>query len=107
MKEAIKAFSRIFSTPGVFSDGAGFFAQNSVCVPSLTGSADAFLAAAMAGEGTEDPPRTVLAVTPGIPDAERLSEDLRVLGVKTLDFPVLAQDDKSALGTRIKTLASL
>ncbi len=107
MKEAIKAFSRIFSTPGVFSDGAGFCAQNSVCVPSLTGSADAFLAAAMAGEGTEDPPRTVLAVTPGIPDAERLSEDLRVLGVKTLDFPVLAQDDKNALGTRIKTLASL
>lgn len=97
MKKALKAFGLIFPPPGSFPEA----------IPSLTKSSDAFLAATLAGESGFSPPNVVLAITPGIPDADRLSDDLNVLGVKTLDFPILSGTEKNALGARIKTVAAL
>ena len=80
-----------------------------MCISSLTGSADAFLALARTAAGGK--PRIVLAVTPGLPDADRLADDLRILTEKEptriLELPPLVQDDKSSLGTRLKTVAAL
>ena len=95
----------------------------SLSIPSLTGSADAFLALSLAG-----PNRLVLALTPGLPEADRLADDLRLLlqleaeervrrkekgeegarkNTRILEFPPLFDNDKGALGQRLKTLAAL
>ena len=95
----------------------------SLSIPSLTGSADAFLALSLAG-----PNRLVLALTPGLPEADRLADDLRLLlqleaeervrrkekgeegarkNARILEFPPLFDNDKGALGQRLKTLAAL
>ncbi len=99
MKDALKLFASRFTPPSLKEGGA-------VCISSLTGCADAFLALSLT-EG----PRLVLAVTPGLPDADRLSDDLATLSAKTpariLDFPPLVGGDKNALGTRLKTLAAV
>ncbi len=108
-----------------------------ISLPSLTGSADAFLAATLAR-----PARLVLAITPGLPEADRLVDDLRILAqpnaplgdrpqntgdtsgdrppkngdrppatcsnqLRILEFPPLIDNDKGALGLRLKTLAAL
>jgi transcription-repair coupling factor (superfamily II helicase) len=81
-----------------------------VAISSLTGAADAFLALALS-KGS----RLVLAATSGLPDADRLSDDLRVLSaaipsareVRVLEFPPPLAGDVGALGTRLKTLAAL
>jgi len=104
MKAALELFSSRFTPPLPAEGGA-------VCLSSLTGSADAFLALALAARGGQRP-RLVLAVTPGLPDADRLADDLRILAaaapnVRLLEFPPLLADDKSSLGLRIKTLAAL
>jgi len=83
--------------------------DKSVAVSSLTGSADAFLAATCA---MRDPkPRVVLAVTPGLPEADRLADDLQILTARTacriLAFPPLLEDDRGTLGARLKALAAL
>ena len=99
-----------------------------ICIPSLTGAADAFLALALAVDAAggkpaaKRGPRVVLAVTPGLPDADRLADDLKIVASQTpkrnagaagpcqariLEFPPLLSDDKSALGVRLKTLAAL
>ena len=65
MKDALTHFASQFAPPGLFPAGA-------VCISSLTGAADAFLARALAHA---ERPRVVLAVTPGIPDAERLADE--------------------------------
>ena len=100
MADALEIFASRFSPPGWDSPGAV-----SYCIPSLTGSADAFLALSLAKDGV------VLAVTPGIPDADRLVDDLKVLSAKlptrVLEFPPKLDGDKSALGTRLKTIAAL
>ena len=99
MKEARKLFASYLSLPGTTPGGGRSF-----CIPSLTGAADAFLALAMA----ED--RVVLAVTPGIPAADRLVDDLHIIApenVRVLEFPPSLGGDKSALGTRLKTIAAL
>ncbi len=100
MTNALRHFASQF-TPRNTSAGAWSFA-------SLTGSAEAFAALSLASV-TE--PRVVLAVTPGIPDAERLADDLRILTAKTphriLECPPPLDGDKSALGTRLKTLTAL
>ena len=49
-----------------------------LCLPSLTGSAGAFAAAALA-----EKVGCVLAVTPGLPEADALVADLRVLDGET------------------------
>ena len=53
----------------------------------------------------------VLAITPGIPDAERLADDLEIITAKLphriLELPPLIAGDKSALGLRLKTIAAI
>ncbi len=74
----------------------------------MIGGADAFLALALVEDGL------VLAVTPGVPSADRLADDLRTIGETMglkrptlLEFPPLLDGDRSALGTRLKTIAAL
>lgn len=103
MKDALELFSSRFSPPSLKEGGA-------VAISSLTGAADAFLALALSKDS-----RLVLAATPGLPDADRLSDDLRVLSaaipsareVRVLEFPPPLSGDVGALGTRLKTLAAL
>ena len=103
MKDALELFSSRFSPPSPTEGGA-------VAISSLTGAADAFLALALT-KGS----RLVLAATPGLPDADRLSDDLRVLSaaipsareVRVLEFPPPLAGDVGALGTRFARLGSL
>ena len=83
-----------------------------VSTPPLPGSSKAFAAIALSGALSPDrPPRIVLAATPGIPDAERLADDIASLerhsGCKAIEFPPELGDDKSVLGCRLKTLATV
>ena len=126
MKEALQAFALRFTPPASLAGGA-------FAIPALTGSADAFLAATLTGaeggkkgedkrhetrdktraEGREtgDKRRVVLAVTPGLPDADRLTDDLKIITadtpIRVLEFPPSLEDDKAALGLRLKTIAAL
>ena len=95
--EALRVFASQFSLPASCAGGM------SLAVPSLTGSAGAFLAASLA-----QAPRVVLVVTPGIPDADRLADDLNlVAAASVLEFPPKLDDDVSAPGLRIKTASAL
>ena len=81
-----------------------------MAISSLTGAADAFLALALT-KGSH----LVLAATPGLPDADRLADDLHTLSstipsarnIRVLEFPPPLSGDVGALGTRLKTLAAL
>ena len=109
MKSAIELFASRFAPPALKNGGA-------VAVSSLTGSADAFLALALAGDS-----KFVLAVTPGLPDADRLADDLGILAanpspgatrkaplpVRILEFPPLLDGDRNALGVRLKTVSAI
>ena len=103
MKDALELFSSRFSPPSLKEGGA-------VAISSLTGAADAFLALALT-KGS----RLVLAATPGLPDADRLADDLHTLSasilsarnIRVLEFPPPLSGDVGALGTRLKTLAAL
>ncbi|MBO7720942.1 MAG: transcription-repair coupling factor [Kiritimatiellae bacterium] len=105
MNAALEIFASRFSPPGWNSAEAG-----EVCIPSMTGASDAFLSLALAERCG-----IVLAVTPGLPAADRLSDDLFLLsGGKTpvssariLEFPPPLDGDKSTLGVRLKTAAAL
>ena len=102
MKDALELFSSRFSPPSPTEGGA-------VAISSLTGAADAFLALALT-KGS----RLVLAATPGLPDADRLADDLHTLSaaipsarnIRVLEFPPPLAGDIGALGTRLKTLAA-
>ena len=100
MRDALSIFASHFTPPGWKSGGAA-----SLCIPSLTGSADSFLALTLAKD------RIVLAITPGLPDADRLADDLRLLSAKLptriLEFPPQLDADRTALGLRLKTIAAL
>ena len=103
MKDALELFSSRFSPPSPTEGGA-------VAISSLTGAADAFLALALTNGS-----RLVLAATPGLPDADRLADDLHTLSatipsarnIRVLEFPPPLSGDVGALGTRLKTLAAL
>ena len=100
MKDTRQLFASRFAPPGWKSGGGG-----TVCIPSLTGCSDAFLALALSEKN-----QIVLAVTSGIPDAERLADDLHAISgneVRILEFPPLLKDDKSSLGIRLKTMAAI
>ena len=103
MEKALEIFASRFTPPGVDAGGPG---RSAICIPSPTGSADAFLATTLATR-----PALVLAITPGIPDAERLADDLRLLTAKLphriLELPPMLADDRSALGLRLKTIAAI
>ena len=115
MTDALKQFAAFFTPPGIPPGGR-------LSIPSLTGAADAFLALTLA-----QPAHPVLVVTPGLPEADRLTDDLLFLtnkgdspqqngvrpssdGTKSariLEFPAIFDGDKGALGQRLKTLAAL
>ena len=103
MKEALKLFMRAFSPPPVSRGGR-------LSLPSLVGAADAFLAASLALQD-DSKPRVVLAVTDGLPEADRLLDDLRLVvqdtPVDVLEFPLVLENDTSALGVRLKTCERL
>ena len=103
MKDALELFASRFAPPSLKEGGA-------VAISSLTGAADAFLALALT-KGSH----LVLAATPGLPDADRLADDLHTLSstipsarnIRVLEFPPPLSGDVGALGTRLKTLAAL
>ena len=85
-----------------------------VSIPSLTGAAGAFAAVALASDG--GPARSaVLAVCSGLPDADALADDLRLLSGKSaapsnlriFELPPPLGGDRTALGARLKTVAAL
>ena len=105
MHDALSLFASRFTPPRAASEEAG-----SVCIPALTGSSDAFLALSLAMSSRT----VVLVVAPGLPDADRLVDDLRILvekpsdaAVRLLEFPLPLADDKSTIGLRLKTVAAL
>ncbi len=99
LENARRIFAAAFTPPG-------FNARGALCVPSLTGAADAFLADALLGAAKV--PRCVLAIVPGLPEADRLVDDLRlVTTARVLEFPPPFEDDRTALGLRLKTVAAL
>ena len=100
--------------------GEGTDVPSSVlALPSFSGSATAFAAAALArGERrtrgarpTEEDAPFVLVVTPGIPEADTVADDLRVLegesGVRSLAFPPPLEDDPASTAARLKVSAAL
>lgn len=97
MQRSVQIFAAAFSPPA---------AARKLAIPSLTGSADAFLALALA---IEDKP--VVAIAPSIPEFERLADDLRTLDAgnkaRILEYPPVLEDDRSALANRLKALAAL
>ena len=107
-KESLKIFASSFRPPGWKTSGAC-----SCCISSLTGASDAFLALALAHQRKG----LVLALTPGLPDSDRLISDLRLLtdeqksgsshATRILEFPPAMSDDKSTFGLRLKTISAL
>ena len=93
-----------------FLDGTDVPSQ-SFALPSFTGSATAFAAAALARNPREGGAPFVLAVTAGLPDADSVCGDLRVVGgecdVRTLEFPPPLEDDPSSTAARLKVSAAL
>ena len=105
MHDALSFFASRFTPPRAASEEAG-----SICIPALTGSSDAFLALSLAASSRT----VVLVVAPGLPDADRLVDDLRILlekpsdpEVRLLEFPLPLADEKSSIGLRLKTVAAL
>ncbi len=97
-----QAFGRSAQTP-----------RSRFAVSSLTGAADAFAAAAFASPAS-GASRCVLAVTDGIPAAERLVSDLQTIcaespasGVRVLEFPVSVPGDKASSSARLRVVAAL
>ena len=82
-----------------------------LAISSFTGSSAAFAAAVLAKRPPAGGIPFVLAVTPGLPEADQLVDDLGVLekecGVRTLEFPPELEDDPSATAARIKVAAAL
>ena len=91
MKKALELFKSV--TPPEVSLGGAF------AVSGITGAADAFLASTCGGK--------VLCVTAGIPDAERLFDDLKLLGASAYYFPAMLPGDKGSYGARMKAMAAV
>ena len=109
MENALNLFASRFTPPAIAAGGA-------VSVSSFTGAADAFAALSLAMPTKDGATSITLAITPGIPDADRLASDLRIIcgtsehgayQVRILEFPPRLDDDKASLGTRLKTIAAL
>ena len=67
MHDALSFFASRFTPPRAASEEVG-----SICIPALTGSSDAFLALSLAASSRT----VVLVVAPGLPDADRLVDDV-------------------------------
>jgi transcription-repair coupling factor (superfamily II helicase) len=109
MSEMKKALETFFSDV----DGAGGVSDGQISVSSLSGASDAFLALYLANRNKEN---IVLAVTSGIPDADRLAGDLELLcsdksspfySTRILELPVRIDSEFSSIGLRLKTLSAI
>jgi transcription-repair coupling factor (superfamily II helicase) len=82
-----------------------------LALSSFTGSSAAFAAAALARGSRGGSPGLVLAVTPGLVEADELVADLMTLArtgaVRALEFPPPIEDDRSTTAARLKTAAAL
>ena len=83
-----------------------------LALSSFTGSAAAFAAVTLAANGTgENRVPLVLAVTPGLPEADTLAANLHSLekesGVRILEFPPSLDDDRTTTAARLKTVAAI
>ena len=83
-----------------------------LALSSFTGASAAFAAVALATGKTGDGRiPLVLAVTPGLPEADLLSENLRVLEkecvIRILEFPPALEDDRTTTAARLKAVAAL
>ena len=100
LAEALKLFKRSIITPAVSKRGGVSFS-----LPILTGAANAFLALLLAEKN-----KTVLAITSGIPAAEKLYSDLNTLSQdgEILEFPPDDSDEDNIVsGIRLKTAKRL
>ena len=82
-----------------------------LALSSLTGSSAAFAAATLALKAPQAGVPFVLAVTPGLPEADQLADDLTVLAnecdIRTIEFPPALEDDPTATSARLKAAAVL
>ena len=82
-----------------------------LALSSFTGSSAAFAATVLAIHPPKDGVPFVLAVTPGLPEADVLADDLSALsaesGVRVLDFPPVLEDDASTTAARLRVSAAL
>jgi transcription-repair coupling factor (superfamily II helicase) len=102
MEKAISIFKNKINPLFEKKGGAKFFS-----VKNLTGSADAFLSIALTEKSN-----SVLVMTPGIPDAERLLNDIEILAkegnnIEAAYFPALLDNEPNAMGLRIKLAREL
>ena len=100
MSKRFDIFLRSFNA-GV-PDGA-----SAVAYSTLTGSAAAYAAAALAAKRRG----VVLAVTAGLPETDSVVSDLETLaaeaGIRAMAFPPVIEDDGSAIAARLKVSAAL
>ena len=105
-----KASKRFALFEKAFGEGIDI-PSSALALPSFSGSATAFAAAALARAPRGDGAPFVLAVTPGIPEADTVTDDLRVLegecGVRALGFPPPLEDDPTSTAARLKVSAAL
>jgi len=85
-----------------------------LALSSFTGASAAFAAIALATakpSGRKPTLPLVLAVTPGLPEADLLSDNLRVLEkecvIRILEFPPALEDDHTTTAARLKAVATL
>ncbi len=82
-----------------------------LALPSFTGSSGAFAAVVLAMHPPKGGVPFVLAVTPGLPEADVLTDDLTVLaeegGVRVLECPPGLEDDAASMAARLKVSAAL
>jgi transcription-repair coupling factor (superfamily II helicase) len=90
---------------------AAFSPSPKVSLSSFTGSSSAFVSLALARDGKFSGVPFVLAVTPGLPEADVLYGDLCELssgaGVRVLEFPPLLDGEAVATSARLKTAAAI
>ncbi len=82
-----------------------------LALSSFTGAAAAFAAISLARNVPAHAVPLILMVTPGLPEADRLTDDLEALaaavGVRVLEFPPVLEGDVSATAARLKASAAL
>ena len=82
-----------------------------VALSSFSGSAGAFAAVALARHPPADGVPFVLAVTPGLPEADALADDIRILtarsDVRVLEFPPPLDGDAVSLGLRLRAASAI
>ena len=104
MAKSFELFEKAF-VPGVVEHPSPV-----LCISSLTGASAAYAAAAIARASAKSG-GPLLAVVPGLPEADALVSDIELLsdeaGVRVLEFPPQLEDDPGAAAARLKVSATL